>query len=401
MDKIFYNLLSNALKFTKAKGTISFALTRTGENIEVQITDTGIGIPKEQINQVFDRFYQVKQTDEFAYEGTGIGLALVKELIEVHQGTINVESQINEGTHFIITLPLKVFTPNEELQNERNLVASSLLSQEEKRQAPIKELNDISSESPILLIIEDNEDLRYHLQKTFETDYQILLAKDGKEGCSIAEEKIPDVIICDVMMPVKNGYEVCRQLKLDEKTNHIPIILLTAKVTQEEKIEGLMVGADDYITKPYHPTELSLKVQNLLEQNKRFQNLLTISSSTQSVELLKTPQHVFLLKVHEIIEAHIADGLFGVEQLSKIIGLSRSQLFRKTKAISGKTPINLIRTIRLQKAKKMLQEGAGNATEVSYWVGFNNPNYFFKCFKNEFGITAGEWIQQNTQKEEA
>ncbi len=401
-DKIFYNLLSNALKFTPDEGKVSVELNRNNSFTTIKVTDNGIGIPGDQINYIFDRFYQVKQNDEHAFDGTGIGLSLVKELVQVHGGNIKVNTALDQGVQFILEIPFEKGSPSESIvMNTRGLMPgynnkNTLESFATEEHFGESEAISSEEEKPILLIIEDNSDLRYHLKKTFEEEYKVLLAKDGKQGVAIAEDQIPNFIICDVMMPQKNGYEVCRHLKLGKLTDHIPILLLTAKAAQEEKLEGLLVGADAYISKPYDPSELKLTIRNFLEQEKRMQKRFSAIDQKPSKELLQTPQNAFILKIHQVIEEHIADGLFGVERLSELMGLSRSQLFRKLKAISGQSPIHLIRSIRLQKAKTLLQQGAGNATEVAYMVGFNNPNYFFKCFKTEFGITAGEWVRQHT-----
>lgn len=391
-DKIFYNLLSNAIKFTPEHGQISLSLEKENQTTIVKVTDTGIGIPQAQIHQIFDRFYQVKRSDEFAFEGTGIGLALVKELVELYNGNVVVNSEPNKQTTFTITLPLKSVkqhTAQIHVPSESELVFDGKESANPRH-------TEIGND-PLILLIEDNHDLRRQLRKSFENNYAILEAADGAQGMELAKNHIPDIIISDVMLPHKSGYEICRLLKIDERTNHIPIILLTAKAMHTEKIEGLMVGADAYLTKPYDPQELQLLVKNIFERVKHIQKVL--SKKEPPVDLLQTPQHIFMLKINEIIEENLSNGLFGVEELSAKMELSRSQLFRKLKAISGESPINLIRKLRLHRAKELLRSGAGNATEVSYQVGFNNPNYFFKCFKNEFDITAGEWIRQHTTME--
>ena len=396
MDKIIYNLLGNAIKFTPENGNIEITLHRNNNALALKVKDSGIGIPKEDLPQIFDRFYRVKRADQYAYEGTGIGLALVKELTLLHHGQIAVESVIDQGTCFTLSFPLgKAHLRPEELAVDIPLGFRQKIGMQtiEQNYDPIA-LETISndSEKPILLIIEDNEDLRYHQQKSFADSYQVLLAKDGVEGVEKALEVIPDLIVCDIMMPNKNGYEVCAELKADERTSHIPIILLTAKAAQEEKIEGLSVGADDYLTKPYHQAELKLRLNNQLRHIKNIQAQFSLTQTTQSSALKTTQtQNPFIKKIYEIIEVNYKDPNFSVEELSAAVHLSRSHLYRKIKALTGETANNLIRTFRLQEAKKLLESMEVNASEVAYMVGFNSPSYFYKCFKAEYNITAGEY----------
>jgi len=241
------------------------------------------------------------------------------------------------------------------------------------------------------LIIEDNEDLLYHQQRSFGETYQLLFAKDGQQGIKLAIEHIPDLVLCDVMMPVMDGYEVCRKLKSNQHTNHIPIILLTAKASHDAKLEGLTHGADDYLTKPYNQQELALRIKNQLDHvriiQERYRATASIGSKETKVEQSQDP---FVLKVIKLLEENISDSYFGVAELSQALKLSRSQLFRKLKAITGETPAIFIRKHRLKKARLLLEEDKGNASEVSYMVGFSSPNYFYKCFKKEYGVTPTE-----------
>lgn len=401
MDKIFYNLLFNAIKFTHGSGSILIDLQKNTTNVWVSVKDTGIGIPESDLAHIFDRFYQVKQSDEFAYEGTGLGLSLVKELSEMHGGTVAVKSELGIGTTFTLSFPLpddlSIDTANindTQILPSRDIKPIETTIMEEELNVSIEETD---TEKPILLIIEDNVDLRYHQKKTFKTNYQVLLAKNGKEGLDMAFQYIPDLIICDVMMPKKNGYEVCQELKTDERTNHIPIILLTAKVRQTEKIQGLTAGAEDYITKPYNRIELELKVQNLLKQAERQRTLNKSSLSGTPTTSTITPEPTidpFVTKIIDLIEKNLNNQHFGVEQLSDTIGLSRSQLFRKLKALTGETPTNFLRSYRLNRAKEMLNNQDLTPTEIAYMVGFSTPNYFFKSFKKEFGMTPTEMLKQ-------
>lgn len=385
MDQVLYNLLSNAIKFTPAGGSIKISLEKRNTELLFSVRDTGVGIPEEDLDKIFDRFYQVKRADEYAYEGTGLGLALVHELVTLHQGRVSVQSTLNEGTRFDVFLPLHQSSIKTAEQAKPESIAS--------REPVVKNEAIESDKRPILLIIEDNKDLLYHQGKLFREEFQVELAADGQEGLEKALELIPDIIISDIMMSGKSGYEVCQQLKIDERTNHIPVILLTARAGQEEKIRGLKIGADDYVTKPYDQRELILRVRNQLEQIRTLQKQYSASSSIQQ-EILPSSQEKFLQKLYEIIELQLSNRHFGINELSREVHLSRSQLFRKLKAITGKTPNSILRSYRLQRAKELLIEEDGNATNVSYQVGFNNPNYFFKCFKDEFGMTPGQYMAQ-------
>ena len=402
MDKIFYNLLFNAIKFTPANGSITISLQQLANEVQIQIQDTGIGIVPEDLPHIFERFYQVKQADEYAHEGTGIGLALVKELTELHKGSVNVESILNQGTCFTLSFPLGKFHFHENeispiltklSPTKINKIGEELIDENSTESSEIKEE---TNKKPILLFIEDNEDLRFYLHQQFNEKYNIIQAADGHEGLELAYQHIPDIIISDVMMPEKNGYEVCHILKNDERTDHIPIILLTAKASHDEKIKGLSIGADTYIVKPYDPLELDLRISNLLRQIESLQQRYQTKSPEEQKEVIADPQEPknhFILKVESIIETELTNPLFGIKELSENINLSRSQLFRKIKALTGKTPTAYLRSYRLAKAKQLLLNYAGNATEVSYMVGFNNPNYFFKCFKEEFNMTPSQMME--------
>ncbi|MEL6865687.1 MAG: ATP-binding protein, partial [Bacteroidota bacterium] len=392
IDKIIYNLLSNAIKFTPEGGQVKIRLFRDEVNAIVEVKDTGMGIPKADQQRIFDRFYQVNDYQDYRYEGTGLGLALVKELVEIHHGRVELQSTTGQGACFFIYLPMGEAHLKEAEKRPTN-------GRHETIPPPIHKLPQGSkpseqAEAPILLIIEDNEDLLYHHQSVFGKSYQLLLAKEGQSGIQMAFSRIPDLIICDVMMPDKNGYEICQELKKDERTNHIPIILLTAKASQEDKIEGLLTGADDYLTKPYQQRELTIRMHNLLAQRKRLQEKLQhYSGKDKAKDRNQRPQEIFLDKCLTILDANLNNRHFGVEEWSRAIGMSRIQLFRKIKSINGHNPTQMIRSYRLEKARKLLLESDHNASEVAYMVGFSSPNYFYKCFKDEFGITVKQFLQ--------
>ena len=397
MDKILYNLLSNAIKFTPPNGNILVDLEQRKQEVFVSINDTGIGIPKKDQAFIFNRFYQVKRKDSYAFEGTGLGLAMVKEMLLLHHGAIDVDSEPGQGTCFRISLPID----HQHLRPEEMIVPNQIISTQKrlKLENEIQQSNSLNDqelsteEKPILLIIEDHEDLLYHQQKLFQKEYNLLIAQNGIQGINLAIEHIPDIIICDVMMPGKDGYEVCKDLKTQELTDHIPIILLTAKATHEEKLEGLVVGADSYLTKPYDQKELSLHLKNKLELIQNIQKKYKFTNEDQvNNSSFNPPQSPFVSKVIEIIDDNITNSNFGVEELALILRLSRSQLFRKLKALTGETPAIFIRRYRLEKARVLLQNFEGNPSEIAYQVGFSSPSYFYKCFKKEYGITPTELI---------
>lgn len=403
MDKIMYNLLYNAIKFTPTGGRITVDLQKNKNDLIVNVKDTGIGIPSAELEHIFDRFYQVKQKDVYAYEGTGLGLSLVREFVEMHGGEIKVASVLNEGTCFQLSfLPGYAHLKSEEIfYGTDQPFSTDKKIKEQVTDQTADELvtsEKVANSRPILLIIEDNADLRYYQQKQFGENYLVLLAQDGKQGLEMAFEQIPDVIICDIMMPGLSGYEVCESLKSDERTSHVPIVLLTAKATQEAKIQGLRLGADDYITKPYDRKELDLKIRNLLEQNQKLREQYQAQSRKGVVTSVQEIQDPFLRKITQLLETQLSNHNFGVEQLSEAANLSRSQLFRKIKAITDDTPTNFIRSFRLEKARQLMLSGEATPSEAAYAVGFATANYFFKCFKKEYGLRPSEMVELEKEK---
>lgn len=410
IEKIFYNLLANAFKFTPRGGVIEVNINHlpipdSQSNIngicKISVKDTGIGISENNINKVFNKFYTLEKDNGFTELGSGIGLALVKELVELHKGSITVDSKINEGSVFIITIPIgKEFLRTDEIIIDK---INSRLDDIKKTEYNIKsfdssdiieieEENTLSSEDAlIVLIIEDDNDLRKFISSPLKQHYTIIEATNGKEGCEKALEFIPDLIISDIMMPEVNGYSACIKLKTDERTSHIPIILLTAKASEEDKLKGLAIGADDYLTKPFSSRELSIRVKNLIEirQNlrKKFSNSLIIKPkeiTTGNIDKL------FLEKAVAIIEKNISNDKFSVEDFSKEMNLSHSQLHRKLKALINQSANQFIRSIRMQRALELLQNNAGSIADVAYMVGFGDPSYFTKMFSKHFGYLPSD-----------
>ncbi|MBR9999983.1 MAG: tetratricopeptide repeat protein [Cyclobacteriaceae bacterium] len=395
LEKVLINLISNAIRFTPEDGQIQIELNDAEHFLNMVIRDNGTGIPAKDLEFIFDRFYQSENVD--GTSGTGIGLALVKELIELHNGSISVKSEEGAGTEFFIRLPMKDIPESaEELiigEKIRNEIVTSPPEQNDLNNhdsIPDWDMQKIS-QKPILLLIEDNTDVRNYIFEILKGGYTVLQAGDGEEGISMAIGTIPDLIISDVMMPKRDGNTVCSTLKNNEKTSHIPIILLTAKVTTEDKILGLENQADDYVTKPFVPKELLVRVQNLIESRKklreRFQRELVLKPSEVAVNSV---EEQFVNKLLKIVDEHIGDEKFGVEKLALEIGMSRSQIHRKLLALTNQAPNQFIRTFRLTRAMELVKKRSATTSEIAYKVGFSSPSYFTKCFRDHYGRTPSE-----------
>lgn len=367
-NKIISNLLSNAIKFSKENSKIVIYLKRKENNLIIQVKDYGVGISKDNLPFIFDRFYQADNNKNNT--GTGIGLALTKELVELMNGTIEVESTENIETIFTIQLPIAQEIP--------------LKTTEETKVENIDFLND---EKPIALIVEDNKDVRAYVKLCLENDYLVIEAKNGKEGIELAFEHTPDIIISDVMMPFVDGYELCKTLKEDIKTNHIPIILLTAKNSQESKIEGLIQGADAYLTKPFNKEELLIRIKKLIAIRELLQSKYKDISKINIEDESTDKNDVFLQRVLELISKNLDNSEYHANDLSKELNLSESQLYRKLKAITTYSTSLFIRKIRLQTAKNLLETTNKSISEICYETGFNNPSWFARIFKQEFGFS--------------
>jgi signal transduction histidine kinase/DNA-binding response OmpR family regulator/ligand-binding sensor domain-containing protein len=400
IQHIVYNLLSNAIKFTPKGGKVILHLRQVEQNnqpcLQMKVSDTGIGISEADRKHIFDRFYQGDASPTRKEAGTGVGLALTKELVNMMGGNIAVESEVGTGTDFLILLPVKreaavkkkaIDSKGLEPVHEDAPAASSSF----EKPAPFLESATANKgpDTPSLLIIEDNQDVVTYIESLLQKDYQIDIARNGQEGIDKALELIPDIIISDVMMPEKDGFEVCQTLKNDERSSHIPIILLTAKAATEDRIEGLQGGADAYLTKPFNKQELFVRLEKLLELRKALQARY---SSMESLLKKRAPQaessmdDVFLKKLVDVVLDRLDDLDLGVVDLCRAAHLSNSHVNRKLKALTGKTPSQFIRSIRLQKAMELLQTTDLNISEIAYDVGFSNPNYFSRSFSEEFGF---------------
>lgn len=385
------NLLSNAIKFTPEKGQVGIHLNQVTisgkEHFSLKIKDNGKGILPKEIPHIFDRFYQADHTSTRHKEGTGIGLALTKELVELMDGTIGIESRPEMGSAFTVLLAITLGAPKASNQALTSFFRPSLPNAETE----IKE-KALVLDLPLVLIIEDNLDVANYLKIALENKYQCLRAANGEIGLKMAYEHIPDVIICDVMMPVMDGFEVCASLKADERSNHIPIIMLTALAEKEARLTGLSKGADAYLAKPFDNAELMIRLEKLLEIRDRMQKKYSrrfLSSEYKSI-LINNTIESFLVKAEKAILEHLGEEDFSVDHLANAICLSRSQVHRKIKAITGYSTAIYIRMIRLQKAKELLAVEDLTIAEIAYRVGFKSPVYFSQIFKQTFGESPSE-----------
>lgn len=422
LSKIINNILSNSFKFTPSGGMITLTVQNISSNNEdfarIKISDTGIGIPKDKLDRIFDRFFQVDDSSGRSYGGSGIGLSLVKELVDLHKWEIKIDSDVSKGTTFILTIPLsdsylsnkqKIIDENrcddsaEQNAKDKNQKIERGLNNLVENGEPILDERTISDESvkknPLILVVEDSNDVRTYISSLLKTDYNIIEAENAEEGIAKATELMPDLILSDIMMPGMDGMEFCKHIKTNFQTSHIPVILLTAKVSQESRIEGLETGADDYVTKPFNFRELSIRIKNLLEQRKRlkdkFSKEIKIQPETVTVNAVDKD---FLERVLNAAEKNIYNSDFNSELLAKEMFVSRSQLHRKMIAITGQAPGEFIRVFRLKKAAQLLLEKKLNVTQIALEVGFNSPSHFTKAFQQYFNCLPSDFVVKNNNK---
>jgi len=395
LERVVYNLLSNAMKFTPSGGSVHITLGLKEDQLILKVKDTGVGISEEDRKKIFERYFQVaarqKNAEGVSQVGTGIGLSMVKELVQQLKGTITVEDNPDaaSGTLFTVSLPFitateqPVTTPIPEAMAEDNEVAEG---QNQQRR---------------VLIVEDNDELAGFISGILLPEYQVFRAANGAEGLNVALEQMPDLVISDVMMPVMDGFAFCTKLKEDIRLAHIPVIMLTAKVEQEDIETGLRKGADEYLTKPFHPAELSLRIRNQLTRQERLRRQLQqeLQPSKKIEEEVPAPVHVpediFLTRLYALLEEHLDDALFGVDQLAAAMNISRSSLHRKLKVLTDMSTTEVVRNYRLKKAVEFLKQGF-NSSETAYKSGFGSPAYFTRCFREVYGVPPGEFLRQVT-----
>lgn len=406
LEKVLINLLSNAFKFTPRFGNVTLSLRKKGNEVKITVEDSGDGISQHELKQIFKQYYQIDDGEK--HTGTGIGLALSKELVELHKGSITVKSKKGKGSQFEVTLPLgKKHLQEHEIIPGKNTepAESKPLNNALEIDLPYTSTHEESIPKdvtkPLLLIVEDNQDLRNFLTSMFENEYKVLACSNGFEALKISLDEIPDAIISDIVMPRMDGNELCKKLKEKDATSHIPIILLTAKASTSSISQGFESGAIFYITKPFDPQLLRLRLRNILTNlNQYKQSILEnkgIKLEPNSVSIPDTDQQ-FLEKVIETVNANLSDASFQVSDLSKALNISKPQLYRKMKGLMGCSANEFIRTIRLKNAAMLLRNGQLSVAETTYRVGFNDLQYFRKCFVNQYGVTPSEYIAQNNPK---
>jgi signal transduction histidine kinase/AraC-like DNA-binding protein len=398
IEKIVTNLITNALKFTESGGQVEIVMKKNEDSkfFDIAVRDNGIGIGADQLAHIFDPFYQADPASNSKIEGSGIGLALVKELCHLHKGEVRVSSILLKGTEFVVSIPTqkevyqaKDFSntqfkiDNPSLEIERDSDRYKIVSQK------------LNKDKVLILLVDDNNDMRTFIRTNLEPDYQIIEAVDGAEGLKVATENVPDLIVADIMMPIMNGIELARYLKSNELTSHIPLILLTAKASDASKLEGLETKADDYITKPFNLEELKIRIHNLIENRillrDKFSKIIVINPTEIESDSI---DERFLQKALQIVEKYIGEPEFNIEIFSSELNLSRTQVHRKLTALTGQSATEFIRNIRLKRAAQLLLKKAGSISEIAFETGFNNLSYFTKTFKEQFGVSPSEYIDK-------
>ena len=389
------NLLSNAIKFTEKNGSVDVMLKLLPkekedgtEHIEIRVIDTGVGIKDDEKKRVFERFYQGKAQNE-EFPGSGIGLHIVKEFISICKGTINVYDNVPKGTLFVLQFPVNRL---EHITSGSEISEIELSNSTEVPPVREEDIEIMSEDETTILIVDDNDDFRQFMTETLKQDFSTQEASNGMEAWAKIIENSPDIIISDVMMPEMDGYELCEKVKNDVRTSHIPLILLTAHTAQEHELRGLEIGADDYITKPFNFDILMLRINKILELRNSRQSKFKDQIEIKPSEITITPLDEKLIKnAVKLVEYNIDNSDYSVEKLSKELGISRVHLYKKMTSLTGKSPIEFIRIIRLKRAAQLLRESQLNISEVAYKVGFNNPKSFSKYFKEEFDILPSQY----------
>ncbi|WP_341220743.1 hybrid sensor histidine kinase/response regulator transcription factor [Polaribacter atrinae] len=414
LEKIINNLLSNAFKFTPKNGTIDILISKKEEienAIIIEVKDSGIGIPKDKVETIFERFYTKKDSTKNNSEGVGIGLSFIKSLIELHQGSIKVSSETGEGTIFSVKLPSNkdAYLSIPEISCKEISDTDFLIRSSENESFAIdiddeitdRKISKERSKSPVLLIVDDNEDIRTFIKQILAEEYTIFEAENGQQGMEIAMKVIPNIVVTDLMMPIMDGLQLCEKLKTNKTTSHIPVLMLTAKLSQESELEGLKHGADDYIRKPFDIELLQLKLKNILQQRellrKRFNREITLQPKEVTVT---SSDEKFLQQAIEIVEKHMMNTDFSVEMLVKEMGHSRSNLYLKFKEITGLSSSEFIRNIRLKRAVQLFESSDLSVKEIMYMTGFNTASYFAKCFKKQFGVKPSDYVRKSNRKSE-
>ena len=393
IERVFFNLMSNAFKYTPDNGSIKFSCGLDGDNLLFSIEDTGQGIGADDINNIFDRFYQV---DKIHPNGSGIGLSLAKAFVELHGGSIAVESILGVGSKFTVTLPVVHVEECMPVDTD-NLITKAEVNAELDRLEEVDRTTTAGTELPLLLVIDDNADIRRMIGELLKDEYNIVTAPDGREGVRLAAKYVPDLIICDVMMPVMDGLECCRIIKDEVSTSHIPVLMLTACSMDEQRARGYDSGADGYLSKPFNSAVLKSRCRNLIDNRKRIKNLWS-SNGGGDVKAKERNASVpvndvdseFYSKVLDIMKKEMGNPDLNVDSLASMMGLGRSQFYRKIKALTNYSPVELLRNLRLKQAREMLTTTEKTIGEIAYEVGFSSPAYFTRCYREAFDETPTE-----------
>ncbi|HEX5172403.1 MAG TPA: hybrid sensor histidine kinase/response regulator transcription factor, partial [Cyclobacteriaceae bacterium] len=401
LEKILFNLLSNAFKFTLENGTVSVRIApfEDGDEsfVRIEVKDTGIGIARDKLDKIFEPFFQNDLPKSMVNQGSGIGLAITNEFVKIHGGQIKVTSEIGKGSSFTVSLPCKqIAKPADdglaegsptvyEVADHLGMESLSPLNEQTEEE-------NSKTKKKSLLLVEDNEDFRFYLKDNLKFSYTIIEARNGAEGWKQVLDLEPDLVVSDIMMPEMNGIELCSKIKSDARVSHTPVILLTARSSEEQKLEGFQTGADDYVTKPFNFEILEARINNLLKQRERSQKTFRKTLDIKASELQITPLDVkFVENAVKIVEKNVSSPDFSVEDLGMELGISRAYIYKKIQALTGKSPLEFIRTIRLQHAAQLLEKSQLSVREVAYKVGFNNPKYFTKYFKEHFHVLPSNY----------
>jgi DNA-binding response OmpR family regulator len=402
VERIMFNLLSNAFKFTQENGTVSVTIQQKEEQgkegsveqfVEIKVKDSGIGIPKEDQDKIFERFFQHNIPGSVVNQGSGIGLAISKEFVRLHNGMLAVESEPDKGSTFTLLLPVKTVAASVTTMPAAEETIINLANDEAMEQA--ENTNKGIRKKPAILVIDDNDDIRFYLKDNLRNNYHVFEAANGKDGWEKVRQLLPELVVSDVMMPQMNGMELCRLIKQDPHTSHIPVILLTARTAEEQKLEGYETGANDYITKPFSFAILESRIRNLLAQQEAMRKLFQKQIDVKPSEIsITSVDEKFISQALETVEKNMSNSDFSVEDLSRAMHMSRVALYKKLLSLTGKSPLDFIRTIRLKRAAQLLEKSQLNVSEIAYEVGFNNPKYFARFFRKEFNVLPSEYVKK-------
>ncbi len=392
IERVFFNLISNAFKYTPDNGTIIFSCSCDGKELTFTVADNGQGISDDDLGNIFERFYQV---DKVHPKGSGIGLSLAKAFVELHGGSISAESQLGKGTTFTVTLPLRHIAPVASTP-ARAITMTDVTAELDRIENGASTEN---AEKHTLLVIDDNTDIQQLVTELMKDDYRVICAPDGQEGLRLAARYVPDLIICDVMMPVMDGLECCRKIKEEISTSHIPVLMLTACTMDEQRASGYESGADGYLSKPFSSKVLKARCHSLIENRKRIRQLWKTtdvtyagsdSKSTPASAASTDIDNDFYARFIKIFRKEMGNAEINVDALAAKMGLGRSQFYRKIKSLTNYSPVELIRQLRLKQARTLLTTTGKTISEIAYEVGFSTPAYFTKCYREAFGETPSE-----------